>query len=196
MAIDMLENNELAALAPSRLGMKNFVNDRPVKGRRMPTYQPSTDMEQFLGIGAKKKRNSKVDAKKAQWDKLPRDCQSVESSIQIINDDTETLIKQGASQKGIPLKDTKALISENQRYAGELKKIMDSSTCSEAAKAQKAAEEQKFQENLVALSEQSIAKAKGEADTLSQKVSSNKTILLVGGGVAALGIVGYLIFKK
>lgn len=194
MAIDMIEDNELSALAPSRLGMRNFVNDRPRMGKKMPHQEER--MQEFLGIGNRKKRGKLVSAQSEKWKSLPTDCESIASSVAIVEEDTAALIKSTATQKGATLKNTKALINENQRVLGELKQIKVGAECSKLAEQKKAEEERKFQENLVKVSEESIAKAKGEAETLSQKVSSNKTLLLIGGGVVAVGIIGYLIFKK
>jgi hypothetical protein len=194
MAVDMLENNELSALAPSRLGMRNFVNDRPYRGKRMPKQEER--MEDFLGIGNKKKRGKLVSAQSEKWKSLPTDCESIASSIAIVEEDTTALVKSTATQKGNTLKNTKALINENQRVLGELKQIKVGTECTKAAEIKKAEDEKKFQENLVKLSEESVAKAKGEAETLTQKVSNNKNVLLIGGGVVAVGIIAYLIFKK
>jgi len=95
MAIDMLENCELSALAPSRLGMKNFVNDKPMRGKRMPNQE-----EQFaylFGSGNRKKLVARVQGK---WSSLPTDCGSIDSSIRIVEEDTAAQIKKSATEKG------------------------------------------------------------------------------------------------
>lgn len=188
MAIEMLENNELSALAPSRLGMKNFINDRPIRGKKMQNIE-----ENFANIsGARKKLVAKV---KGKWATLPQDCENIDNSIAIVEQDTAALIKRSATEKGYNLKSTKLIIRENQNALGELKKVKISN-CSTFESEKMAQEEKKFEEKLVSLSEASVAKAKGEAESLGQKVASNKNILLIGGGVVALGVIAYFIFRK
>ncbi len=188
MAIEMLENNELSALAPSRLGMRNFVNDSPIKGKRMRNIE-----ENFANLsGARKKLVARI---KGKWSSLPQDCGSIDNSIALVEQDTAALIKQSATLKGYNLKSVKLIIQENQATLGELKKVQIAN-CGSFESEKMAQEEKKFEEKLVALSESSIAKAKGEAESLGSKVKSNKNILLIGGGIVVLGIISYFIFRK
>lgn len=188
MAIEMIENNELSALAPSRLGMKNFVNDKPIKGKKMPKIE-----ENFANLsGARKKLVARVQGK---WASLPQDCENIDNSIAIIEADTAALIKESATLKGYKLKSTKLIIQQNQKAIGELKKAKIAN-CSGFEAEKIAQEEKKFEQKLVALSEASIEKAKGEAEGLAQKVKSNKNLLLIGGGIVVLGVISYFIFRK
>jgi hypothetical protein len=188
MAIDMLENNELSALAPTRLGMKNFINDKPIRGKKMRNIE-----ENFANLsGARKKLVARI---KGKWSSLPQDCESIENSIALVEQDTASLIKQSATLKGYKLKSVKLIIQENQLALGELKKVQITN-CASFESEKLAKEEKKFEEKLVALSESSIAKAKGEAESLGSKVKSNKNILLIGGGIVVLGVISYFIFRK
>jgi len=189
MAIDMLENNELSALAPSRMGMKNFVNDKPMKGKKNPKVE-----ENFANLfgSAKKKFKASINTK---WASYPTDCNSIQKTIDIIEEDTSALIKKSATLKGAKLKNAKINIQENQTVLGELKKYKIAN-CADVEAAKAAEEEKKFEEKLVAVSEASVEKAKQEGQSIGEKIKSNKNVLLIGGGVLVLGIIGYMIFKK
>lgn len=192
MAIEMIESNEMSALAPSRLGMKNFVNDKPIKGKKNPKVE-----ENFANLfgSAKKKKKAFVASIKTKWSTLATDCDNIDNTIAIIEEDTAALIKKSGIIKGKELKSAQVNISENQTVLGELKKFKIAN-CAKAEAEKQAAEEQKFQEKLVSVSEASVEKAKKDAQSLSEKVKSNKNVLLIGGGIVVLGIIGYLIFKK
>jgi hypothetical protein len=193
MAIDMLENNELSALAPSRLGSKNFVNDTAKSGNKV--YKNMTQKEEFsnlFGSANRKKLAAKV---KGKWSNLNTDCSNVDSNIAIIEEDTAALIKRSATDKGYNLKSTKIVIQENQTALGELKKFKVTQ-CASAEAETKALAEKKFEEKLIALSDASVEKAKGEASSITDKLKSNKNILYIGGGIVLLGIISYFIFKE
>lgn len=197
MAIDMLEDNELSALAPSRLGLKNFINDKPMKGKKMPRQE-----ECFANLFGGANRKKLVSRIQGQWSSLPTDCDSIDSSIRIVEEDTAAQIKKSATQKGYNLKSTKLIIQQNQTTLGELKKLK-ASNCVGVEEEKKSAEEEKFQEKLQKISEDAIAKAKGESTTsggvlgkITENVKSNKKVYLIGGGILVLGVVGYLAFKK
>lgn len=192
MAIDMLENSEMGALAPSRLGIKNFVNDKPIKGKKSPKIEEN--FANLFGSGKKKKAAFKASIK-TKWSSYPTDCDRIQNTIDIIDEDTATLIKKSATLKGKALKDAKLAIQENQTISGELKKYkLNNCAEIEAKKAEEA--EKKFEEKLIQVSEASVEKAKQESQSVAEKIKSNKNVLLIGGGVLVLGIVGYFIFKK
>jgi hypothetical protein len=193
MAIDMLENNELSALAPSRLGSKNFVNDTAKSGKKV--YKNMSQKEEFsnlFGSANRKKLSAKV---KGKWANLTTDCSNVDSNIALIEEDTAALIKRSATQKGYDLKSTKIVIQENQTALGELNKYKVSN-CTGVIEKQKADAEKQFEDKLVALSESSVQKAKSEATSLGDTVKSNKNVLLIGGGIVVVGIIAYFIFRK
>jgi hypothetical protein len=195
MAIDMLEDNELSALAPSRLGMKNFINDKPMRGKKMPKQE-----EQFaylFGSANRKKLASRIQGK---WSGLPTDCDKIDSSIKIVEEDIASQIKKSSTQKGYALKSTKIIIQESQMALGELKKLKEVN-CVAVEIEKKAMEEEKFQEKLQKISEDAIAKAKGDTQgsfvsKFVENVKSNKNIYLIGGGILVLGVVSYFMFKK
>jgi hypothetical protein len=200
MAIDMLENNELSALAPSRLGMKNFINDKPMRGKKMPNQE-----EQFANLFGSKNRRKLASRVQGKWSSLPTDCDKIDSSIKIVEEDIASQIKKSSTQKGYALKSTKIIIQESQMALGELKKLKEAN-CSTVIEEKKAMEEQKFQEKLEKISEDAIAKAKGDVpasasagqvvNKIVENVKSNKNIYLIGGGILVLGLVSYFVFKK
>jgi hypothetical protein len=192
MAVDMLEDNDMSALAPSRLGNKNFINDTTKSGKKV--YKTMTQAEEFsnlFGSANRKKLAAKV---KGKWENLNTDCNNVDQNIALIEEDTAALIKRSATDKGYNLKSTKIVIQENQTALGELKKFK-ATQCSKLELETKAIEEKKFEEKLIALSDASVEKAKGEASSITDKLKSNKNILYIGGGVVVLGIIAYFIFR-
>jgi hypothetical protein len=83
---------------------------------------------------------------------------------------------------------------------GELKKLKEVN-CVAVEIEKKAMEEEKFQEKLQKISEDAIAKAKGDTQgsfvsKFVENVKSNKNIYLIGGGILVLGVVSYFMFKK
>lgn len=190
MAIDSIEYNEMSALAPSRLGMRNFVNDMPYRGKPMPKME-----ENFAELfGSKKKKRFRADVK-TRLGELTADCNTVDRTIATLETDTAALIKRSATEKGKALKFTKINIEENQTALGDLKKFK-LANCADVESQRKAEEQAAFEEKLTRISEEAVEKAKAESQTLESKVKSNKKLLLIGGGVVALGIVAYLIFGK
>lgn len=193
MAIDHIENNELGALAPSRIGYNSFVNDVYASGTKVGRDIILSREDGYANAsGARKKLAAKIQGK---WASLPTDCANIDSSIAIIEEDLAAQIKKSATEKGYNLKSTKLIIQQDQTALGELKKVK-AANCGAVEQAAKAAEEQKFQDTLVKLSEQSVQAAKDDAASLTSKISSNKNVLLIGAGVLVLGVVAFLIFKK
>lgn len=191
MAIDMIEYNEMGALAPSRLGMRNFVNDKSYKGKPMPKME-----ENFAELFGSKKRKKLRKSVSEELSQLPSgDCQTLEQSIRGLEEDLATLVKRSSTEKGGKRKNTDIQIQETQNALGRLKKVR-AKECEALEAQRKKEEEAAFEQKLVALSEESVQKAKEESESLGQKVSKNKNILLIGGGIVALGIVGYIIFGK
>lgn len=190
----MIENNEMSALAPSRLGMKNFINDKPISGRRMRNVEKQ--FEDFLQATGKKRRGI-VARLKGKYEDLPQSCDKIDSSIATIMADIEAQTKKSASLKGKKLKNAQAFISIGNTAIADLKKVR-AANCGEYESQKMAEEEKKFEEKLLALSESSVNKAKAEAEagSLTSNLKKNKNILLIAGGVLALGIVGFLIFRK
>ena len=191
----MLEDNELSALAPSRLGMKNFINDKPMRGKKMPKQEEN--FAYLFGSANRKKLATRIQGK---WSGLPTNCGSIDSSIKIVEEDIASQIKKSSTQKGYSLKSTKIIIQESQMALGELKK-MKASNCVGVEEEKKSAEEEKFQEKLQKISEDAIAKAKGDTkgsgmSNIIDNIKSNKNIYIIGGGILVLGVASYFMLKN
>ena len=83
---------------------------------------------------------------------------------------------------------------------GELKK-MKASNCVGVEEEKKSAEEEKFQEKLQKISEDAIAKAKGDTkgsgmSNIIDNIKSNKNIYIIGGGILVLGVASYFMLKN
>jgi hypothetical protein len=180
MAIDMIENNEMAALSGTRLGMKNFVDD----GSYMNLF--GSQIRDYV-------KRYTDDLKK----KVSKDCDKIDASIDIIQADIDANIRRSATEKADPLKKTKGVIQEAQTLLGEYKKAKIDN-CAKLEDAKKQADEIKFQENLSKITESAVQQAKkdvGGGTSITQKIQNNKP-LVIGGFVIILGIVAFLMFKK
>lgn len=106
MAIDMIENNELAALDTSRLGNKSFVNDRDsdyaylsLRGRQYFESERQKDAK----VREEMRLKYLVDAIN------PKDCDALVRQLQIVQIDLENLVKQNAAPRFVnPLRDIEA----------------------------------------------------------------------------------------
>jgi hypothetical protein len=214
MAVDMLENNDLAALSPSRLGEKNFIDDKSVRGKKI--YKNISQQEEFSNLFGSKNRKKLVAKVQGKWSNLNTDCLNVDSNIALIEEDTAALIRRSATEKGYNLKSTKLVIQENQTALGNLKKFK-ATECAIQESETKAVEEKIFEEKLIKLADETVEKAKKEAtkgdltkEDLTNKGSEsgvfsnigdslkkvNKNVFYIGGGIIVLGIISYFIFKQ
>jgi hypothetical protein len=189
MAIEMIEDNELSALAPSRLGYRCFINDSNVSGGKV---FKGDDFASLFGSKARKNYAARI---KGRWSYLKSDCNNIDKSILIIEQDIEALIKKSATLRGKDLNYAKISIQESQTALGELKKTK-TANCESQEASKLAEEEAKFQQSLKALTDEAVGKAKDEAVGLTDKLKSNKNVLIIGGAVVVLGVIGYFIFKK
>lgn len=188
MAIDMIENNELSALAPSRLGLNQFADDG------FKNYVGDDEFYNLFGSRARKKSRIR-DAVRAKYVSLPTDCDRIQNSIDIISNDVETLLKQKQN-----LQQREAL-DETNIILGEYKKLLISQDCAAIkAKAEKEQQRAATLDTLTQLGDVSVQKAQAELQGLQagaqQGSLDNKKILLYGGiGVGAL-LLFALILRK
>jgi hypothetical protein len=181
MAIDMIENSELSALAPSRLGMQNFADDG---GQYMNLFgsQINDYKDRYMANFVKS---------------LSKDCDKIDTSIAMIQADIDANIKRSATERADPLKKTKKVIQAQQTLLGEYQKAK-LSNCAKIEEAKKVAEEEKFQQTLSKITEGAVQQAKkdvGGGTTITEKIQNNKP-LVIGGFVIILGVVAFLMFKK
>jgi hypothetical protein len=180
MAIDMLENNEMSALASSRLGMQNFADDGG----------------QYMNLFGSQINDYAKRATETLKKKLSLDCDRIDQSIAIIQADIEANIKRSATERADPLKKTKKQIQMAQELLGEYQKSKITN-CAKVEEAKKIAEEAMFQETLTKITEGAVQKAKQDVGgtTLVEKIKNNKP-LVIGGFIIILGVVAFMMFKK
>jgi len=195
MAIDMIENNDLGALAKSRLGDYHFDNEDWV-------YKNYTGDEEFFNLfGSRKKKVAKIEsAVNTKYANLPTDCDSIQQSIDIINTDIALLLKTKPN-----LNQKKSLAKTNQILA-EFKKAQISQNCEKVkAEAQTAKAREETLSTLTQLSDISVGKAQTELQGLNAQDAAggatsglgNKKLLLYGGiGLGVLLVVVILMRKK
>lgn len=164
MAIDMIENNELHAM--SRLGgMKRFVDDKYIN------YTGSEDFYNLFGSRKKKKtkaRQQVVD----RYNNLPTDCGSIETSIDAVKNDLETLVRRSGSKPKLEIREQ---IDETNIILGELKTMQIKQGC---VKTELAAQSQKTSsetlELIKSIGDSSIEKSKAD---IQQKPSGISGII-------------------
>lgn len=201
MAIDMIENNELGALAPSRLGLRQFRDD----GRR---YQKRnfTGEEQFFnlfGSGARKKSiQLNIDAENAKWNVMPLNtCEDAQRMLDLIAADVETYNKIIAANDKDPFSPVRLRVA--REWEGRARKKYVELGCAEKIAAlRKEAERADVLNTASQLGEIQVQKAQAELEGVQSKLGvgeqglDNKKILLYGGiGVGALIVIA-LILKR
>lgn len=194
MAIDMIENNELGALAPSRLGLNEFVDDNWA-------YKNYTGEEDFFNLfGSRKKKMDKYTSwARAKFENLSTDCENVQKSIDIINNELQLLLKQKQTLN------VKTQIKETNQILAEFKRAQIEQDC-ENKLAQTKAEKEKADtlSTLTQLSDISVGKAQQElaglqAGAAPQDAASQaqmKKYLMYGGiGLGAVLLI-FLIARR
>jgi hypothetical protein len=200
MAIDMIENNELGALAPSRVG-----NDRCFVDEKSMSYLGFTGEEDFYNLFGSKKRKESIaqvekdaKAKWAQYD--TKTCGGIDLLLQDAMVERERITKQMASSGGFELPIQMKFAVEAEANAKRLRNQYD---CVNKAEAEKKEKERKdLVDTLTKVSDTSVDKAKGDLMGLDmggdEKTAGgvNKNLLIYGGiGIGALVVIA-LIFKK
>jgi len=181
MAIDMIENNELGALASSRLGMKQFADEQ---------YKNYTGDQEFYNLfGSRTRRKEKYrSAVQGKFVDLPTDCDNIQKSIDIVSADIEVLMKQKQNLK------QRESLNEANFILGELKKKQIEQDCQNLlAKKKVEAERAATLDTLTKLGDVSVGKAQSELAGLKTEDGKDaggldtKKLLIYGGvGVAVL----------
>ena len=199
MAIDMIEDNELAALAPSRIGLRQYVDDGAKGTPKMLNFTGGDDFVNIFG-SRKKKKSVFRDAVRAKYGAIPTNCDRILSQIDIVNSDLETLVKRSAGSSNLEIREK---LYETNIIIGELKSALIKQGCKSKSLAQEKSEaEQKAAETLKTLTqlgEEQVDKAKsdllGTSSSTGTALSSNKNILIYGG-LALLAIIGVFYYVK
>ncbi len=194
MAIDMIENNELSALAPSRLGLRQFADDNWV-------YKNYTGDDQFYNLfGSRKAKISKYEGwARDKFADLPTDCENIQKSIDIINNELASLLKQKQDLN------VKTQVKETNLILADYKKKQIQQDCEKKAQEAKTAKErEETLSTLTQLSDVSVGKAQkelaglqaSEGGQVSASQDQTKKYLLYGGiGLGAILLI-FLIAKR
>jgi len=189
MAIEMIENNELAALAPSRLGLNEFADDNWA-------YRNYTGSDEFFNLfGSRKAKKEKYTQQVQQkFGALSTDCENIQTSIDLVNNELRTLLKQKQNLE------VKTKVKNLNNRLGELKALQISQKCEkQLAEQQRQAQQEQVLTTLTKLSDVSVGKASDELKGLqggeSAGTDTNKLLLYGGIGVAALVVI-ILIAKR
>ncbi len=190
----MIENNELGALAPSRLGLREFADDKWA-------YKNYTGGDDFFNLlGSRKKKMEKYSSwARTKFENLSTDCDKIQGSIEIINNEIQLLLKQKQTLNiKTQLKETNQILADFKRTQIE----QDCERILTQAKSEK--EREQTLATLTQLSDVSVGKAQQELAGLQaglspQEASSQanmKKYLLYGGiGLGAILLIA-LITKK
>jgi hypothetical protein len=203
MAIDMIEHNELGALAHSRIGGNTcFVDENHIT-----PYRSFSSEEDFYNLfGSKKRKDSIQDVRNeqnARWSKYKVDtCANVQKLIDEIGIDIEKTTKLMASTNAFYLQPQLETAREWEAKAKTIQSQMD---CINVLAAEKQASDRaSVLDTLTNISDTTVAKAKNDLSGISSKDKGsletvggvNKNILIYGGiGIAGL-IVLALFLKK
>jgi hypothetical protein len=183
MAIDMLEYNELGALAPMRIGGNtSFVDENDVT----PCRSFTGDDDFFNLFGSKKRKDSvarvekDASAKWAQYD--TKTCGGIELLLSDTQVEIERITKMMASNNGFDLPIQLKIARNAQANAKMLQNQYD---CVRKAEQAKVEEERKSSlDALTKISELTVDKAKQDilgTDKSGGAAGSNKKLLLYGG---------------
>lgn len=190
----MIENNELGALAPSRLGLREFADDNWV-------YKNYTGGDEFYNLfGSRKAKIEKYSSwAKTKFEGLPTDCENIQRSIDIISNELASLLKQKQTLN------IKTQIKETNLILADYKKMQLEQDCEKkAAEAKTAQEREQTLATLTQLSDISVGKAQQELAGLQAGLSPEKAAseeqtkkyLLYGGlGLGAILLI-FLIARR
>lgn len=196
MAIDMIENNELSALAPSRLGLRQYVTDGEKGMPKMLNFTGSDDFVNLFGSRVAKKSAFRQ-AVRDKYGAIPSSCDGILSQIDVVSSDLETLVKRSAGKTTLEIREQ---LDETNKVLGELKSALIKNGCkAQIAQQQKVEAEQKAAKTLETLSklgEQQVTAAKSELSGGSADGGTSKTKIILFGGLAVAAIVGIYFYTK
>ena len=200
MAIDMIENNELAALSNSRIG-----NDRCFVDEKTLSYLGFTGEDDFYNLfGSKKRKNSIAQVEKDAREKWEAYDMKTCGGIQLLIDDTqveiETITKRMSNEKGFDLPIQLKFAREAQSRAKTLQNQYD--CINKLAKEKVEGERKSLLDTLTNISDTTVNKAKddlkgGNQDGKDETVAGvPKNLLIYGGiGVGALVVIALILRK-
>jgi hypothetical protein len=200
MAIDMIEQNELGALAPSRVG-----NDRCFVDEKSKNYLGFTGEEDFYNLFGSQKRKASIaqvekDANEKWSEYNTKTCGGIQLLIDDVQVEIERITKMMASNNGFDLPIQLKIARNAQANAKMLQNQYD--CINKLAQEKVAAERKSLLDTLTNVSDTTVEKAKGDLKGIDMGTGEktvggvNKNLLIYGGvGLGALIVIA-LIFKK
>lgn len=186
MAIEMIENNELAALAPSRLGLNEFQDDNWV-------YRNYTGDSEFFNLfGSRKAKVERyTQTAKSKLENLPTDCESIQKSIDLINNELQGLLKQKKTLS------VKTQVDAANKILSQYKALQISQDCEKkAAEQQSQAQQEQTLSTLSKLSETSVGKAQEELKGLQGAGGTDTSKMLLYGGLGLAALIGIILIAR
>lgn len=193
MAIDMIEDNELSALAPMRQSV--FTDDNIGDIFTRLGYAPTgeTEFNGFLGIAEGNRKKGKViKAKNPVKDfpfneKMP--CTQLSNVSEKLSAEIDAVTLESGAGSGFLKRQYADYLGRLKRHKNSIDALMRSKKCEEQTATLDT--DKLISENAAAI------QAAQMASTVPASASGgSNTMLYVAGAVVVLGIVGYMILKK
>lgn len=188
MAIDMIERNDLSALANSRVGgLKQFVDDKNMN---------FVGHENYVSLfGSKKKKLSA--ARQQIQDKYKAyaiDCPEINSSVEAIESDLAILVGRSTTAKGSQKNIIREQMDETTKLLGEFKSRAIKLGCDKAILA--AQEQQGKADLLSTLANYGAGAVDASKGDLAQGKSGGTNKLFLYGGIAVgVVLISVIIYK-
>lgn len=188
MAIDMIENSDLGALARSRHGgNRNFINDG------------DNGYANFLGVGEGKNGDRKGDEYNEAKGKYPFTDSFTCQQLQDLRDKISVEIDQqevNSHSANYKKKDQKVQADAAQGYSQYRSEIEDQLKKIKCGDQQMAEAEKKDAEKIAAVISGAQQAATTSADQVGRTVASGTNLIIyIVSGIAFFGIVGVIIYK-
>lgn len=178
MAIDMIEDNELGALAKSRIGSKSFVNDPDNE------YLYASRRKSAADVAADKRAREEINLRYLIDAINPQDCKAITQKLEIVQNDLANETKKQRSSKLFnryvtPIRDVET----------QLKNMLVKANCA-------IIEEEKIRKEEKAAIEDVLGRATVDAPMLSGSSKTTKYIIFGAGGLILVTALVILFNKK
>ena len=204
MAIDMIEGNELSALASQRSGFKNDLQRVP---KRKRTITLDSDFSNFSITTKGDRQEQEVYYKYGQPQvdfsvsgmEEKGDCQGVENMITKVQQRLDLIANErGQSSNKKQSNAYNNVYNNTQSYKNDLDNLYKRMGCK--VKKEQAELEKTKKENIDAIISSTTASQIGlnqaEAIATTKKAGSSMNMIYIIGGVVLLGVVGFVIFRR
>ena len=204
MAIDMIEGNELSALASQRSGFKNDLQRVP---KRKRTITLDSDFSNFSITTKGDRQEQEVYYKYGQPQvdfsvsgmEEKGDCQGVENMITKVQQRLDLIANErGQSSNKKQSNAYNNVYNNTQSYKNDLDNLYKRMGCK--VKKEQAELEKTKKENIDAIISSTTASQIGlnqaEAIATTKKAGSSMNMIYIIGGVVLLGVVGFVILRR